>query len=129
MPVFQYVTKLFTVTWSVVREMVLNDQPFTQVLRVNRRRAIFGVLVMLSFIFSMVSLGVDARLMSILISHVRLQRQYHELETQYREHEAEHTSSHPAADAVHEATAPASATQSDPVEQLRAALTDWEPDN
>ncbi|MBB5409272.1 hypothetical protein HDG34_003213 [Paraburkholderia sp. HC6.4b] len=129
MPVFQYVTKLFTVTWSVVREMVLNDQPFTQVLRGNRRRAIFSVLVMSSFIFSVVSLGADARFVSILISYVRLQRQYQELATQYREHDGEHASDHRAADAGHEAAASASAAQSDPVDRLRAALTDWEPDN
>jgi hypothetical protein len=136
MPVLQYVTKLFTVTWSVVREMVLNDQSFTEVLRVNRRRAIFSVLVMSSFIFSVVSLGADARFVSILIGYVKLQRQYQALETRHQKERdtnqtAEHAPDQTAANIEQPSRVktPAFAATTDPVDELRSAFNDWTPEN
>lgn len=136
MPVFQYVTKLFTVTWSTVREMVLNGQSFTEVLRVNRRRAIFSIVVMGSFIFSVISLGADVRFVSILISYVKLQRQVQEREAQYQKEHIEHQTIEEASglqtpDARQPAhiDIPDSAATPDPVNNLRSALTDWTPEN
>ena len=139
MPFFAYVPKVFTSVWSVVREMVLSGESFMQVLRVNRRRAIFSIIVMASFIFSLVSLGADARFVSILISYVKLQRQYQNLETQYhndhKDHGKEPAPDLPVGNAVHHAhsDAPAStatsvatsAAASGPVAELRSVLTDW----
>ncbi|WP_233874237.1 hypothetical protein [Paraburkholderia adhaesiva] len=126
MPFFQTLLKLFTSVWSVVREMVLNNESFLEVLRQNRRRAIFSIVVMASLAFSAISLGVDARFVSILIRYVRLERKYQDLETASRR---EHEMGHP--QAGHQPSAPdaRTGTTSDPVTDLRSALTDWEPEN
>jgi hypothetical protein len=142
MPFIQSLTKLFTSAWSIVREMVLNDEPFMQVLRVNRRRAVFSIVVMASLVFSAISFGVDARFVSILLSYVRLQRSYQDLETKYQKEHAElekrhgqdHARDLPAGNATGRALAVPSGSGTgsdgaDPRAQLRAALTDWTPEN
>jgi hypothetical protein len=55
---------------------VLEGHSLKHALVFNRRRAIFGIAIMISFFFNIVNIGADARMLRILTSYVSLQKDY-----------------------------------------------------
>jgi hypothetical protein len=72
----EFVFKLLAAAWPFVKEMVLEGRSLTHSFQFNRRRAIFSVAIMASFLFNIVNLGADARMFSIMTKYVKLEKVY-----------------------------------------------------
>jgi hypothetical protein len=72
----EFVVKLLWTAWPFVKEMVLEGRSLKDVFQVNRRRAIFALIIMASFLFNILNFGADARMISIMSKYVKLQKQY-----------------------------------------------------
>jgi hypothetical protein len=72
----EFVWKLLWTAWPFVKEMVLEGHSLKHALVFNRRRALFGIAIMVSFFFNIVNIGADARMVRILSSYVTLQKDY-----------------------------------------------------
>ncbi len=72
----EFVVKLLAATWPFVKEMVLEGHSLKHALVFDRRRAIFGIVIMLSFFFNVVNMGADARVMRVMMNYVKLQKDY-----------------------------------------------------
>jgi hypothetical protein len=72
----EFVVKLLWTAWPFVKEMVLEGRSLKHVFQVNRRRAIFALIIMASFLFNILNFGADARMFSIMSKYVKLQKEY-----------------------------------------------------
>ena len=72
----EFVVKLLWTAWPFVKDMVLEGHSLKHALVFNRRRALFGIAIMVSFFFNIVNLGADARMMRILVSTAALNKDY-----------------------------------------------------
>lgn len=73
---FEFVFKLLWTAWPFVKELVLEGHSLKHALVFNRKRALFGIAIMASFLFNIINVGADARIMRILTSYVTLQKEH-----------------------------------------------------
>lgn len=72
----EFVIKLLWNAWPFVKEMVLEGRSLKHAFQFNRRRAIFSVVIMASFAFNMLNIGVDGRMVSVLVKYVKLEKDH-----------------------------------------------------
>lgn len=79
----EFVVKLLLTAWPFVKEMVLQGHSLKHALMFDRKRAIFGIVIMASFFFNIVNLGMDTRMVRILMSYSTLQKEDKALKESY----------------------------------------------
>jgi hypothetical protein len=77
----EFVFKLLWTAWPFVKEMVLEGRSLKHAFQINRRRAIFSIVIMASFLFNILNLGVDGRMVTLLMKYVKLDKTYQALVT------------------------------------------------
>jgi len=79
----EFIVKLLLTAWPFVKEMVLQGHSLKHALVFDRKRAIFGIIIMASFFFNIVNLGMDTRMVRILMSYSTLQKEDKALKDSY----------------------------------------------
>lgn len=79
----EFIVKLLLTAWPFVKEMVLEGHSLRHALMFDRKRAIFGIVIMASFFFNIVNMGMDTRMVRILMSYSTLQKEDKALKESY----------------------------------------------